>query len=168
MKVAAAVVTANRAKCEVGGEYDLAWATVHRTQPSPWQPHVTLHQWLRPRVLELAYTSWTLQPWALDLGDAGAPYRWDPDRRAILQAEIDAAMLHTYSLNRDQTLHILGTFRALRDAEARTYGEYRTERLVLAEYDRMAAAILADGTGWASSLEVPAGLGPRHHASVGV
>ena len=30
VKVAAAVVTTNRAVSEVGGEYDLAWATVHR------------------------------------------------------------------------------------------------------------------------------------------
>ncbi len=57
---------------------------------------------------------------------------------------------------------VYGTFRALRDAETRTHNEFRTERLVLAEYDRMAAAIAAGGVGWVSLLDVPAGQGPRH------
>jgi hypothetical protein len=130
--------------------------------PAPWQRDLTLYQWLHPRVLELAYTSWSIQPWALDLEETGAPYRWNPDRRAVLQAELDGAMFLSYGLSREQTVHILGTFRALRDAETRVHGEYRTERLVLAEYDRMAAAIAAGGVGWMSTMELPAGRGPRH------
>lgn len=73
-------------------------------------------------------------------------------------------MFHVYGFDREQTVHVLGTFRALRDAVSRTYGEFRTERLVLAEYDRMAAAIAAGGRGWKSLLGVPAGQGPRHPA----
>ncbi|MDP9376966.1 MAG: N-6 DNA methylase [Actinomycetota bacterium] len=130
--------------------------------PAPWQPTSTLQDWLHPRVLELSFTSWSLQPWAVDVGDNGPPFRWDPERRAVLQAEIDGAMFHIYGLDREQTSHVLGTFRALRDAETRTYGEFRTERLVLAEYDRMAAAIAAGGAGWLSTLDVPAGKGSRH------
>jgi hypothetical protein len=133
-------------------------------QPATWQPALTLQQWLEHRVVELVYTSSSLQPWAQDVGDAGAPFRWDPTRRAVLQAEIDAGMFHVYGLDREQTWHVIGTFRALRDAETRTYGEFRTERLVLAEYDRMAAAIADGGVGWVSMLDVPAGRGPRHLA----
>lgn len=82
----------------------------------------------------------------------------------ILQAELDAAMFHIYGLDGDQTVHILDSFRALRDAETREHGEYRTERLVLDAYGRMSAAIAAGGRGWVSSLEVSAGQGPRHTA----
>jgi hypothetical protein len=133
------------------------------TTPAPWQSTQTLRDWIRPRVLELVYTSWSLQPWAADVGDTGAPYRWDPARRIVLQAELDAAMFHTYGLDREQTVHILSTFRALRDAETRQHGEYRTERLVVDEYDRMATAMAGGGTNWTSGLTPAPGDGPRHN-----
>jgi hypothetical protein len=59
---------------------------------APWQPECSLQEWLHPRVLELSYTSWSVQPWAVDVGDDGPPFRWGPERRAVLQAEIDGAM----------------------------------------------------------------------------
>ena len=43
-----------------------------------------------PRVLELSYTSWSLRPFAVDLGYDGPPFSWDEDRRALLGAELDA------------------------------------------------------------------------------
>ena len=58
----------------------------------PWQPNCTLADWLRPYVLELSYTSWRLKPYAEDLGDDGPPFRWDPERRALLRADLDAAL----------------------------------------------------------------------------
>lgn len=63
-----------------------------------------------PRVLELTYTSHSMAPFARDLGYEGPPFAWDEDRRATLRAELDA----WYAL---------------------AYGEYRTQRLVLAAYD---------------------------------
>ena len=42
------------------------------------------------RVLELSYTSWSLRPFAVDLGYDGPPFSWDEDRRALLGAELDA------------------------------------------------------------------------------
>ena len=41
-----------------------------------------------PRVLELTYTAHDLAPWASDLGYRGPPFRWDPERRAQLRAEL--------------------------------------------------------------------------------
>jgi hypothetical protein len=38
--------------------------------------------WIRPRVLELTYTSWDLEPFAENLGYEGPPFRYDPERRA--------------------------------------------------------------------------------------
>lgn len=60
-----------------------------------------------PRVLELTYTAHDLQPWAADLGHAGPPFAWDPERRAILRAELDAYYARLYGLTRDELRYIL-------------------------------------------------------------
>ena len=105
-----------------------------------------------PRVLELTYTTHDLKPWAEDLGYDGEPFPWNPDRRAVLRAELDAYYARLYSLTRDELRYILDpadvmgddypseTFRVLKNSEIREFGEYRTARLVLREFDRMALA----------------------------
>jgi len=60
-----------------------------------------------PRVLELTYTAWDLKPFAEDLGHDGPPFTWDPDRRALLRAELDAYYAHLYGLTRKQLRYIL-------------------------------------------------------------
>ena len=104
---------------------------------------------ISPRVLELVYTSGSLRPFAQDLGFTGAPFAWDPDRRAYVRAELDAYYARLYGLNRDELRYILDpadaygpdypseTFRVLRENEKKTFGDYRTARLVLAAWDRM-------------------------------
>ncbi|MEI6068454.1 MAG: N-6 DNA methylase [Methylococcaceae bacterium] len=102
-----------------------------------------------PRVLELTYTAHDLQPWAQDLGYDGPPFPFDPDRRAILRAELDAWYARAYGLTRDELRYILDpadimgedypseTFRVLKNKELREFGEYRTQRLVLEAWDKM-------------------------------
>ena len=131
-------------------------------QPADWQAGRTLTEWFIPYVLELSYTSWRLRPYAREMGDDGPPFRWDPDRRALLQAELDAAMLHVYGLTRLEAEHVLDSFRVVRKYEERDHGEYRTRRLVLEAYDRMAIATSRNGSGWTSVAGLPAGRGPRH------
>ncbi len=104
-----------------------------------------------PRVLELTYTSWSLQPFARDLGHEGPPFAWDEDRRARLRAELDAWYARAYGLTRDELRYVLDpvdvmgpdypseTFRVLKDKELRRHGEYRTRRLVLAAWDALPA-----------------------------
>jgi hypothetical protein len=132
------------------------------TQASSWQPDRTLAEWVMPYVLELSYTSWRLRPYAREMGDDGPPFRWDPDRRGLLQAELDAAMLHVYGLTRVEAEHVLDSFRVVRKYEERDYGEYRTRRLVLDAYDCMTAATARGGSGWTPLAGLPAGRGPRH------
>lgn len=79
----------------------------------------------------------------------GVPFRFDPEERAVLRAELDALIAHAYGINRDDLRFILDpadvygpdypteTFRVLRDKESRAYGEYRTRRLVLEAWDRL-------------------------------
>jgi hypothetical protein len=92
-----------------------------------------------PRVLELVYTAHDLAPFARDCGYIGAPFRWDPERRALLRAELDGIYAHLYQLNREDFAYILDTFEVLKKNEMnpRTgFGEYRTKRLCLDAYDR--------------------------------
>ena len=102
-----------------------------------------------PRVLELTYTAQDLAPWAEDLGHTGAPFAWNPDRRAQLRAELDAYYARLYGLSRDELRYILDpsdvmgedypseTFRVLKNNEMREFGEYRTRRLVLEAWDAL-------------------------------
>lgn len=130
---------------------------------APWRHSEYLETWLKPYVLELTYTSHRLKPYAQDLDDDGTPFRWDPERRALLRADLDAGFLHIYGLGRDEAEHVLDSFPVVRKYEERDFGEFRTKRLVLEAYDRMATAITNGGRGWKSLAEIPAGQGTRHH-----
>jgi hypothetical protein len=63
--------------------------------------------YIAPRVLELVYTAWDMQPFARDLGYGGPPFRWDEERRALLRAELDAYYAGLYGLTRKQLRYIL-------------------------------------------------------------
>jgi len=105
-----------------------------------------------PRVLELTYTAWDIQPFAQDLGYEGPPFPWDEERRALLRAELDAYYAALYGLTRDELRYILDpadvfgpdfpgeTFHVLKEREIKQYGEYRTRRLVLEAWDRLGLA----------------------------
>ena len=104
---------------------------------------------ISPRVIELTYTAHDLKPWAEDLGYDGPPFRFDPERRSLLRAELDAFYAHLYGLTRDELRYILDpadamgpdypseTFRVLKNNEIRQFGEFRTQRLVLEAWDRL-------------------------------
>lgn len=105
-----------------------------------------------PRVLELTYTAHDLAPFAEDLGHTGPPFAFDPARRAILRAELDAWFARLYGLTRDELRYILDpaetmgadypseTFRVLKNKELAEFNEYRTQHLVLEAWDRLAGA----------------------------
>jgi hypothetical protein len=95
----------------------------------------TVRDWLANRVLELCYTNFELAPFARDLGFEQPPFRWQPQRRALIQAEIDALVFSLYRLNRVQVEWIIDSFSVLRKYEEQEHGEFRTRRLVLEVYD---------------------------------
>jgi hypothetical protein len=76
-------------------------------------------------------------------------------------AELDAAMLHLYGLDRENAEQVLDSFTVLRKYEERDHGECRTKRLVLAAYDAMTEAART-GVAFVSPLDPPPGEGPRH------
>src|SRR5436190_4906632 len=61
-----------------------------------WSGGTILRDWLVPRVLELTYTAWDLEPFARECGRPGPPFRWDDGRRSVLRCELDAAFFHLY------------------------------------------------------------------------
>ena len=120
-------------------------------------------QWqIVKRVAELCYFNHDMDGWASELWDemneeqraelpqlgAQQPWIYNPERRAILQAELDAIFAHLYGLNTEDLRYILDpedvcgkgcineTFRVLKDNELRQYGEYRTKRLILEAWDK--------------------------------
>ncbi|MEH1872489.1 Eco57I restriction-modification methylase domain-containing protein [Nostoc sp.] len=106
-------------------------------------------KFISDRVLELVYTAWDMQPFAKDMGYDGEPFIWNPNRRALLRAELDAYYAKLYGLTRDELRYIIDpadvygadfpseTFRVLKNNEIRQFGEYRTQRLVLEAWDKM-------------------------------
>jgi len=118
-----------------------------------------------PRVVELTYTAWDLQPFAQDTldevgpetwarwfadapvhtspppawakGATPAPFVWHEERRAHLRAELDALYAHLYGLTREELDYILDTFPIVRRKDKAQYGEYRTKRMVLEKYEAL-------------------------------
>lgn len=145
------------------------WKQLPVPTPEMLSPHLSF---LVSRVLELTYTAYDMAPLARDLGDCEKPFRWDEERRAQIRAELDAYFFHLYGTSREDADFILETFQTetggLKNNEIAKYGTYRTKDLVLAEYDRMAAAgvdldkPLVDGENYTSTLTPPPGHGPRH------
>ena len=95
----------------------------------------TYTEFIAPRVLELSYTAWDLQPFADDFGYEGPPFRWEPERRFLLRCELEAALFHLYHLDRDEVDYIMDTFPGVARADLQEHGEYRTKRVILEVYD---------------------------------
>ncbi|MFF4587311.1 Eco57I restriction-modification methylase domain-containing protein [Streptomyces sp. NPDC001388] len=157
------------ARQNIGGTH-LSFFTVKQLPvptPSQLSPHTAF---IVPRVLELAYTTTDMAGLATHLHDTGAPFRWNEPRRRHIRTELDALFFHLYGVSREDVDYILDTFPIVRRKDEAKYGTYRTKELILAEYDRMAAAgltlenPLVDGENYTSTLTPPPGHGPRHPA----
>ena len=105
----------------------------------PWEPSAgTVADWIKPRVLELVYTSNSLEPFARDLGYTGKPFAWDVERRFSLRCELDAAFFHLYGIEADDADYILETFPIVKRHDETEFGEYRTKRVILERFGEYA------------------------------
>jgi N-6 DNA Methylase len=139
------------------------WKQLPVPTPAMLEPHL---DFIVPRVLELVYSAWDMEPLARDLGDEGAPFRWDEERRAPLRAELDAFFFRLYGIDDPADVdYILGTFATetggLKHNEIAKYGEYRTRRLVLDAHARMGTPT-PQGLRYTNRLTPSPGQGPRH------
>ena len=122
-----------------------------------------MDSWIRQRVLELTYTSYDMAGFAQDLGDVGAPFRWDEERRFAIQAELNAGFFHLYGIERNDIDYIMETFLVVKRRNIEQYGSFRTKELILDVYDAMADA-MGTGVPYQTILDPPPGRGPRHPA----
>jgi hypothetical protein len=60
-----------------------------------------------PMIVELVFTAYDINEFAIDLGYNGPPFIWDDDRRALIFSELDAYFARLYGLNRKQLRYIL-------------------------------------------------------------
>jgi hypothetical protein len=110
--------------------------------PCLWEPNAgTVADWIKPRVLELVYTSHSLEPFARDLGYTGTPFAWDVERRFALRCELDAAFFHLYGMERDDVDYILDTFPIVKRRDEQEFGEYRTKKVILERFGEYAEGI---------------------------
>ena len=139
--------------------------------PSNWSPSFRNTDWLCSRVLELTFTSWSIESFALDCGWDGPPCFWNEDRRFQIRCELDAAYFHLYlgsksewgmtkgkdnreGVNdtllemfptpRDAISYIMDTFPIVRRKDEAKFGEYRTKRVILEVYDQITETIEAN------------------------
>jgi methylase of polypeptide subunit release factors len=133
-----------------------------------WAPGSTHSDWLLPRILELTYTSHDLMGFAIACGHKRPPFKWDPDRREMLRAELDAAFFRLYELERDEVEYIMDTFTLASERDVARYGEYRTKRLVLERYDALAQAIASNSPYATVLVPGPADPACAHSTAVAV
>ncbi|MFN7989778.1 MAG: N-6 DNA methylase [Thermoanaerobaculia bacterium] len=121
-------------------------------------------EFVLPRVLELSYTAWDLQPLAADLACSGPPFSWDTERRLLLRCELDATFFHLYGIPRADVDYIMDTFPIVRRNDEQKYGDYRTKSLILEIYDELQRAI-DTGTPFVSRLDPPPGESRAAHGA---
>jgi hypothetical protein len=128
---------------------------------TPWQHGLSLDGFVLPRVLELTYTAWDLEPFARDVGYDGPPFRWYRERRALLRCELDAAFFHLYGLSRSDTDYVMESFPIVRKNDEKACGTYRTKDTILQIYDAMAEAALTGRPFQTTVDPPPAARDPR-------
>jgi len=125
-----------------------------------------LSNFVLERVLELSYTAWDMQPFALDCGYNGPPFIWDEERRFDIRCELDALFFHLYlgtekewregegrdgqpltthhsplttyfKTPRHAVEYIMETFPIVKRKDEKEFGEYRTKLRILEIYDAM-------------------------------
>ena len=150
------------ARQKVGGSSMAFFIMKQMPFPTPNQIPDILKWEIVKRVIELSYFNHDMDAWAEELWEEMTeqqraempqvgrkePFIFDPDRRAVLQAELDAIVAHLFRLTTEDLRYILDpedvcgpgcineTFRVLKERELRELGEYRTRRLVLDAWHR--------------------------------
>ncbi len=133
------------------------------------------HSFIRDNILELTFTAWDLEPFALDCGYDGPPFIWNDDRRFLIRCELDAAYFHLYldtdqewqehgspelleyfPTPRDAVDYMMETFPIVKRKDEAKHGDYRTKLMILKIYDKMKEA-MDSGTDYQTILDPPPG-----------
>ena len=125
-------------------------------QFTDWAGEVLLQDWLFPRVLELTYTAWDLEPFAGECGYHGPPFRWDYERRFLIRCELDAAYFHLYGIEQADVDYIMETFPIVKRKDESRYGYYRTKEKILEIYDEITRVLAENAAALAAGREATA------------
>jgi hypothetical protein len=110
-------------------------------------------EFILPRVISLTCNANDMYPFLKDIDPNGNIVGFDEGIRAKTQAELDAYYAMLYGLSREELQFVLEphsvkpgypseTFAVLKRNELREFGEYRTQRLVLEAWDKLASGEL--------------------------
>lgn len=132
-----------------------------------WAPGEPYLGFLAARAMELSYTAHDLDAIREDEPGCAGPFRWDLSRRAVIRAELDAAIFHLYGLGRVDVDHIMSTFPVAEAYEVAEHGEFRQRRMILERYDAMALAGVSGGSYETVLDPPPADPRAAHGVSVG-
>jgi hypothetical protein len=105
----------------------------------PWDKKQTLGKWISDRVLKLTCTSNDMIPLAEVAGFKPPVYKWKPDERADLMAQLDAAYFILYGIERKNVEYILFTFAGIRKESEGVFTDQSTITRILEHYDRFFA-----------------------------
>ncbi|WP_418345535.1 Eco57I restriction-modification methylase domain-containing protein [Rhodococcus pyridinivorans] len=106
----------------------------------PWWTRQTVTKWITERVLKLVVDNHEMIPLVDDLGGHVPEDPWSIESRPQVRAELDAAFFHLYDIERDDVEYIMDAFPIVRRKDEAAFGEYRTKRLILEQYDAMCVA----------------------------
>jgi hypothetical protein len=84
------------------------------------------------------------------------PFPWNLDRRSWLQAELDAAFFHLYSIQREDVDFMLESFPIVKRKDRQKFGSFQTKHRILRIYDQLTAA-MQSGVAYHSDLDPPPG-----------
>jgi len=121
------------ARSSVGGT-DLSYFIIKQLPITPpdecFQPSrlpgLTYAELIVPRVLELTYTAWDLEPFARDLGYDGPPFAWDEARRHRRKCELDAIVALLYRLDQLLSERLIDPGRLIGDLSFRSAAGWRS------------------------------------------
>jgi hypothetical protein len=104
----------------------------------PWNKRMTLERWISDRALKLTCTSEDMAPLAKAARLSPPIHPWNPQERAQLLAELDAAFFILYGLDRDDVDYILSTFPCAMRVEDEIFGSRSPRDAILQAFDNLA------------------------------
>jgi SAM-dependent methyltransferase len=107
--------------------------------PAPWQPDLTIEQWVLQRLARATVWRAGLGGLSRELTSLGIPVPEviDDEDRAVARAELDAVHAVLLGFSEADLTHALSTFSALRVREERADGAFTTRDRVVAAYRRL-------------------------------